>query len=1155
MAEWVGQKLGNYRLIRLLGHGGFAEVYLGEHLHLGTQAAIKVLTTRLMNDELDTFRREAQTIARLEHPHVVRVLDFGIENDTPFLVMNYAPGGSLRSLHAKGTQLPLDTIVSYVKQVADALQYAHHEKLIHRDIKPTNMLLGRHNEVLLTDFGLAIVMQSTGNQQIREAAGTIAYMAPEQIQGHAAPASDQYALGIVVYEWLCGNRPFRGSFAEIATQHLHVSPAPLREKVPTVSSAVERIVFKALAKDPQHRYASIQAFATALEEAFKEESSGRTVYVPSVGDQNQVGYTTNTLQVLIGRSRGVSSHNLPAKLTPLIGREQEVAAACSLLRQSEVRLLTLTGAGGIGKTRLGLQIATDLLNDFADGVSFVAFAPVSDPDLVMPTITETFGLKETGDQTLSDLLKTYLQEKHLLLLLDNFEQVVSAAPKLTQLLTLCPQLKMLITSRAVLHVQGEHEFPVPPLAVPNLAHLTEDESVSHYAAVALFLQRARAIKPDFQLTQTNARVIAEICARLDGLPLAIELAAARIKLLPPQALLTRLGQRLAVLTSVARDVPERQQTLRNTIQWSYDLLSTEEQRLFRRLSVFVGGCTLEAAEAVYNALSDGNAVPVLDDIASLIDKSLLHQVEQGGEEPRLMMLETIREYGLEALAMSGEAEDTQRAHAAYYLALAEEADPRLTSSEKGRWLARLQREHENLRAALAWLLAHKEQEVALRLGSALWRFWWMRGHLSEGRAELARALTASEGVVATSVRAKALHAAGALAGTQGDFEQTEALCGESLALFRALRDRRGSARSVTMLGYAAVWHRSDYAVARGLLEEAVTLFREVDDKYDITLALVILAYVFVLQGEYDQARTLVEEAVVLDREGGDSWNIANSLWVLAMVMFFQGDLTQAHALLEESLALARQEGYKEAIAYSLFVSGQVALQQGDVAKAHSLVEEGLALFKELGDRQNVAQSLVGLAMVSLVQGDYAAAQALLEESFTLFKTVGNKWFISVCLVGFAVLATAQEEWTWAARLSGAAETLCKAINGVLPPPGRVMNDFSVAMARAQLGEEAFVAALTEGQAMSPEHVLATRGQTKVPESTPIASPSPYPDGLTAREVEILRLIARGLTDVQVAQQLVISPRTVNTHLTAIYGKIRVSTRSAATRYAIEHQLV
>jgi len=341
-------------------------------------------------------------------------------------------------------------------------------------------------------------------------------------------------------------------------------------------------------------------------------------------------------------------NNLPAQLTPFIGREMEEAAVCSLLRRPEVRLLTLTGTGGVGKTRLAFQVAADLLEVFDDGAYFVSLAPISDPNLVLPAIAQTLDLKETPDRSPLEHLKAYLRTKQLLLLLDNFEQVAGAAPLLVELLQACPDLNILVTSRAVLHVTGEHEFLVPPLGLPDLAHLPESEALGQYPAIALFVQCARALKPDFQLTQANARSIAEICTRLDGLPLAIELAAARIKLLSPQALLARLSQRLQVLTSGARNLPARQQTLRNTIAWSYNLLDGQEQRLFRRLSIFVGGCTLEAIEALCRALDDGEAaIQVLDKVASLIDKSLLQQVEQTNGEPCLMMLETIREFGLD----------------------------------------------------------------------------------------------------------------------------------------------------------------------------------------------------------------------------------------------------------------------------------------------------------------------------------------------------------------------------------------------------------------------------------------------------------------------------------------------------------------------------
>jgi predicted ATPase len=556
----------------------------------------------------------------------------------------------------------------------------------------------------------------------------------------------------------------------------------------------------------------------------------------------------------------------------------------------------------------------------------------------------------------------FLREKQVLLLLDNFEQVVSAAEPIAALLAACPQLKVLVTSREVLHVRGEQEFAVPPLALPDPKRLPDLLALSQYEAVALFIQRAQAARPEVQLTTVNAAAIAEICIRLDGLPLAIELAAARIKVLPPQALLARLGQRLAVLTSGARDVPERHQTLHNTMEWSYHLLDGHEQRLFRRLSIFIGGCTLEAAEALCAALGEGDATrSVFDGVASLIDKSFLRQSEPEGQEPRLLMLETIREYGWECLNGSGEMEETRHAHAAYYLHLAEQIDPHLRSAQQAVWLARLGAEHDNLRAALRWSIDHGEKEMALRLGGALWYFWEVCGPWSEGRTYLEQALAASEGVAA-AVRAKAQCGAGVLMGNLGDFEQGMALCQQSLALFRELGETPGTALSLYGLGTMA-WMRGNLELARPLLEEALTLFRELDDAWGITFSLISLASVALERGEYARTRALLEESLALSREQADKRGIANSLLTWAWLLFWtEREFEQARAMLEESVALFREVGDKELEPLGELLLGFVAFLHGEYSRARSQLEEGLALFRTMG-RHGSGAPVSGVAHV------------------------------------------------------------------------------------------------------------------------------------------------------------------------------------------------
>jgi DNA-binding CsgD family transcriptional regulator/tetratricopeptide (TPR) repeat protein len=666
------------------------------------------------------------------------------------------------------------------------------------------------------------------------------------------------------------------------------------------------------------------------------------------------------------------------------------------------------------------------------------------------------------------------------------------------------------------------------------------------------------------LTPANTRAIAEICVRMDGLPLAIELAAARIRLLPPQALLARLSQRLQVLTSGSRTVPERQQTLRNTIQWSYDLLNEQEQRLFRRLSVFVGGCTLEAVEAVCAALDGADAVaPVLDDVDSLLDKSLVQQTEQEDEEPRLVMLETVREYGQECLRESREEESCHRAHAQYYLTLAEVAELHLHEVQQFIWLKRLNREQENFRAALQWFIKHKESEHALRLSGALGWYWYMRGYWGESLSWLLAALQLSNAGDHTVARARVLAWAGILTLYQGNLTaEAHTLLEESIALHKVLEDTQGLACAIMWLG--EVYRvQEDYLTAHSLMEESVDLCRQVGDKWMLAVALGDLAEVIWAQGNAPSARTLLEEAWALVQEVGDTWSETRVNTLLADWARAQGDYSQATTHYQKALSVAQQTGDMQYIALSLAGLGDMARRQDDNAKALELYSQGLTIAREFGLQLGTCSRLLcGLGDIARDEVDGTRAAALYREGLSLaMKDDYIKLGVSRCLLGLARIARRSRQFWRAAQLLSATEAQLN-IDRDLDPLDRAEYERDVADIRAYLGEEAFTTAWAQGRTMTPEQALAAQEPLMMPTTAP-AEPSSaphavkptYPAGLTAREVEVLRLVALGWSDAQVAEHLVISPRTVNGHLRSIYNKINVNSRATATRYAMEHSLI
>jgi predicted ATPase/class 3 adenylate cyclase/Tfp pilus assembly protein PilF len=799
-------------------------------------------------------------------------------------------------------------------------------------------------------------------------------------------------------------------------------------------------------------------------------------------------------------------NNLPLQPTPFLGREHAVQQIVDLLHRPEVRFLTLTGPGGTGKTRLALQAAAEVLDDFTDGVFFVALASLTDPELVLPSLATTLGIREEGGQPLGERLRDVLAAKQLLLVLDNMEHLADAAPAVGELLGTSPGLKVLVTSRMPLRLRAEREYAVPPLGLPRRKPPPPPEQLSQYEAVRLFIERAQAIKADFTIDNATAPAVAEICWRLDGLPLAIELAAARIRMLPPAAMLSRLEHRLPMLTGGARDAPERQRTLRNTIAWSYDLLEPADQVLFRRQAVFAGGATFEAIEAV---VSPDGSLDVFGGLERLLEQSLLRQ-EVGLEgEPRFSLLETIREFGREQLEASGKDEATRQQHAAFFLAMAEEAAPALHGPQQRAWLERLETEHDNIRSALGWALTGGP-ETALGFVAALFWFWYYRGHLTEGRDWTERAL--ATGASATpEVQARALNNSSAFAWGRADYATASSRAEEALALARTVDDRSGEGWALINLGIVA-GSLGDPKRSAALHAEAEARFLSIGERFGAATAIYNQGVEAGVAGDKDRQRAFFERSLAECQAIGDRIQASWTLITLGNHERERRNLARARALLEEGLATAREfrHAFLEAwaldelaevagergeadlaaaylrdaevkyrdlghgldLAYGLNDFGYRALRQGDLERARSLIEEALGLAREFGGAAAIARCSHSLGDALRASGDHTGAAARYREALDLAQEAHDMDTATWCLTGLAGLAVEMGRHEAAARLFGAVETLRETVGAAGSGYEAERQSEDMAAVRDALGTDVDAAARASGRALALEEAVA-----------------------------------------------------------------------------------
>ncbi len=1074
-----------YRLERRLGGGAMGDVYLAWDRQLERQVALKFLRVSAEVDPTGHSRlfAEARAAARLDHLHVATVHDIGeTEHRRLFIAMAYYPGETLRDRIACGP-LSLSDAMRIAAQIAAALDAAHSAGIIHRDVKPANVLFDAEGGVKLTDFGVAKLLSDKEVTNPGIAVGTMAYMSPEQARGESVDSrADLWALGVVLYEMLAGRRPFVGDHP-VALLHalLNDAPIPLPDGDASPGSAVRSLVATLLEKDPAQRANNAATVASILSQL-------------RGGDE-----------VLITALPAVRPGALPNAVTSFIGREREIEIARNLLQST--RLLTLTGPGGTGKTRLAVQLAIAVRDQYPSGVWFVPLAEITDPDLVPSLIAQTLGIRDLGAGMASSRVAATLQDRKVLLLLDNFEHVLAASTFVAELLATCAGVSLLVTSRAALALQGEQELPVPPLRIST--HVDADAVESE--AVQLFLQRARAVRPDFVLTAETRGTVVEICKRLDGLPLALELAAARAKLLSPRAMLSRLEHRLDLLRADAHDRPTRHSTMREVIDWSYVLLTDTERGIFNRLAVFAGGVSVEAAETVAAPPHDGSdsAFVVLDVLGSLCNKSLLRNEEQPDGEPRFMMLETVREFGLDRLRATGDEANARRAHRAYCLTIAEGAATQLRGPAQAAWLDRLEKEYANCRIALDGALddalvgTDSGLTDAARLAIALHRLWFTRGPLLEGVEYLRRTIAAADAAgIDTRLRARLLTSAAHLANTRSVFPEAHDLFSRALDLHREVGDRAGMATTLNNLAWT-VWIIGDLTRGEELSTTAMEMHRETGDDLGVTLSLNNLAWIAMERGDYPRAESYFARVVASHRERGDRRSTGFALGWVGVLAARRGDHAGAIALQQQAIEMLgpvadrayrmlcfvrlasarhasgepgsyaadieteylpalREEGRLWPIAFTLTELGAILRDDGELERARIVLMEALDVRRQTGGLQGVAEAQLLLGTVYHREGDRIHASDLFARALRGAQEFGAIPTVIDCIEAIVALALDNERPERGAILLGAVARARDALGAQRAPRYRSEYERLHTALGTALGEEALAAKLKDG---------------------------------------------------------------------------------------------